>query len=270
MNKRVFFLVLLPFTTFAGSENNHLGARPTSLAGAFVAIGGSPWSTVYNPAGLSVCRSFEGTMFIIPEQFGLKELRTIGAAATLPFGSATLGVLVDQFGFDLYRERRIAIGFGTPINGGIAVGGALNILRIEIDRYGIATVPSCEFGALLQVLDGLSLGFDWKNVTASRIAGTGESLPQIQSLGMCYAIAVDSRISFELEKDIRFPFSVKTGFEQSFLGALSIRLGVSNNPDLFSCGFGVRLGRYEFSYGGYSHPQLGWTHQIELSFRLEQ
>ena len=270
MTNHLFLLVLLPFTAVAGFENTPRGARPASLAGAFVAIGGSPWSTVYNPAGLSGCRLFEGTVFIAPEQFGLKELRTIGVAASLPLEFATAGILVDQFGFDLYREQRIAVGLGTSINHEIALGGTLNIVRIEIERYGQVAVPSFDFGALLQVLDDLSLGFDWKNVTASQIGGTGESLPQIQSLGMCYAIAADSRISIELEKDIRFPFSVKAGFEQSFLEALSLRFGLSSNPDMYSCGLGARLGRFEFSYGGYNNPQLGWTHQIEISFRMDQ
>ena len=95
-----------------------------------------------------------------------------------------------------------------------------------------------------------------------------EQLPQIFSMGMCYEITEHSRLAIELEKDKRYPIIKKFGFEQQLFDVLSFRLGMSDNPDKFSCGIGVRAAGFEFSYAGYSHPQLGWTHQVELSVLL--
>lgn len=268
--KVMFLLASLPWFAFAGLENNGRGARPIALANAFVAIGSSPWSTFYNPAGLASARTLEGSVFLVPEQFGLKELRTVAAAAMVPLGVACVGCAVGQSGFELFRETTLAFGAGTCIDEGIAVGGTFNLVRNSFERYGSTTTPALDVGALVDVVDGLHLGFQWKNVTAVTVGGTGETLAQIHDVGMCYEFSEDSRIAIELEKDIRFPFSIKAGYEQWFLQMLSLRFGVSSNPDKFSFGLAVCFAGLEFSYAGYSHVQLGWTHQIELSFKLDR
>jgi hypothetical protein len=268
--KVIFLLASLPWFAFAGLENNGRGARPVALANAFVAIGKSPWSTFYNPAGLASARTVEGSVFLVPEQFGLKELRSVSAAAIVPLGVATAGFAVGRFGFELFQETTVAIGAGTYIDEGIAVGGTFNLVRISFERYGSTTTPAFDVGALVDVADGLHLGFQWKNVTAATVGGAGETLAQSQDVGMCYEFSEASRIAIELEKDIRFPFSIKAGYEQWFLQMLSLRFGVASNPDKFSLGLGVSFAGLEFSYAGYSHAQLGWTHQIELSFKLDR
>ena len=87
-------------------------------------------------------------------------------------------------------------------------------------------------------------------------------------MGVCYEITENSRLAVELEKDLRHPIIKRFGYEQKLLDILSVRLGISDNPDTFSCGLGLRASGFEFSYAGYSHPQLGWTHQVELSVSL--
>ncbi len=124
-------------------------------------------------------------------------------------------------------------------------------------------------GAQGDIAEGLRLGFCWKNIAPAKIGMTGEAIAQIQMFGASYEISTDSRLLFEWEKDIRHPFSFKGGCEQRFLDFLSLRFGISTNPDKFSFGFGVSQSFVEFLYAAYSHAQLGWTHQIELSFRLE-
>jgi hypothetical protein len=212
----------------------------------------------------------EGTLFLSPQQFGLKELRTVSAAGVVPFNIGSLGIVVGQFGFQLYRETEFTAGVGSTIGEGISVGGAVNLVWLSLERYGSTAIRSCDMGALVDIVDGLRIGFDWKNVTAAKIAGTGESLPQVLATGLCYDLSADSRLTMELEKDIRFPFSLKMGLEHSFLQVLTLRFGMCNNPDKFSCGLGLRIAGFELSYAGYSHAQLGWTHQIEISFKMDQ
>jgi hypothetical protein len=268
--KVMFLLTSLPWFALAGFESNGRGARPIALSNAFVAMGNSPWSTVYNPAGLASCYGSEGSLYLSPQQFGMKELRTISAAGVIPFGGGSAGLVLGQFGFELYRETELTAGVGGTIDDGIAIGGAFNIVRISLERYGTATISSYDLGALLEIVSGLRIGFDWKNVTAAKIAGTGESLPQLLATGLCYDLSAESRATMELEKDIRFPFSLKAGLEHTFLRVLTLRVGMCNNPDKFSCGLGLRVAGFELSYAGYNHAQLGWTHQIEISFKVEQ
>lgn len=269
MSARVMFLLAsFPIVTFAGLENNGRGTRPIGLGNAFVAVGNSPWATVYNPAGLTSVRSMQGAVFCVPEQFGMKELRTISAAIAIPFGPGTACVMIEQFGFELYRETSLALGLGIVVDDGLAGGLTINIDRISIERYGNATKAIIDAGAVVDVREDFHLGFNWKNVAATGVGANDERLPQVLIVGASYDISRDSRCTFELEKDIRHPFIAKAGYEQRFLDVFSLRFGASNNPDKFSFGIGVLYAGIEFSYAGYSHARLGWTHQVELSFKI--
>jgi len=77
-------------------------------------------------------------------------------------------------------------------------------------------------------------------------------------------------LSVELEKDIRYPLSIKAGIEQVIFQMLRLRGGVANNPNKVSAGIAVRCSSVEFAYAGYSHADLGWTHQIELGYTLNE
>ncbi|MCX6135838.1 MAG: hypothetical protein NTU47_18700 [Ignavibacteriales bacterium] len=263
--KVIFLLVFFPWLVCSGFQNSGRGARPNALANAFVAVGNSPWSSEYNPAGLVTCPEAELAVFMNPQQFGLKELRTISVAGVVPLHLASLGIVAGQFGFDLYRETTCTLAIGKAVDDGIAVGGAINVIRISVERYGVVTASSCDAGALVDVAEGLRIGFEWKNVSGSKIGASGEALPQVQDVGICYTFGESSLLAVGLEKDIRFPFELKVGYEQELLHALTMRFGMSSNPEKISVGLGVHFGGIEFSYAGLSHPQLGWTHQVEIS-----
>jgi hypothetical protein len=72
-----------------------------------------------------------------------------------------------------------------------------------------------------------------------------------------------------MEKDIRYPASIKWGIEQIVFDVLAFQAGVANNPEKYSAGITVKYSFFEFGYAGYSHLDLGWTHQIEISFKLD-
>ncbi len=266
--RMVFLLASIPCVVAAGIENNGRGARPISLGNAYVAIADNSWATWYNPAGLAKVSTLEAAAFVVPDQFGLKELRTTSASFAIPLGVATAGCIAEQFGFNLYRETSFALGLGTRVADGCCLGVAINLCRVAIERYGSAASATIDLGVLADVQDDLHAGFAWKNVTAATVGGARDELPQIVSIGLGYDFTPSSLLTAELEKDIRFPFSAKIGFEQKVLSAISFRFGVSNHPDKFTLGFGAWYAGLQFLYAGYSHPQLGWTHQFELSVQL--
>ena len=107
-------------------------------------------------------------------------------------------------------------------------------------------------------------------MTAATLGRIDEKMPQVYSLGACLSPFHDLQVSIEMEKDIRFPASIKMGIEQIVFGVLAFRAGTANNPDKYSIGIAARYSFFEFGYAGYSHPDLGWTHQIELSFKLNK
>ncbi len=263
----VLALVLLPFA-IASAQNNGRGSKAIALGNAFVAIADNPWAVAYNPAGLGQLSSVSGAIFFVPRQFELAELKTTSIAAAVPLGLATLGLSVEQFGFELYKETNATIAAGRMLEWGLSAGIALNLHRISIERYGSTERLTVDLGLLSRVQDDLTFGFALKNATAATIGQTRERLPQTFLLGMRYGPWRDFLVTLEAEKDNRYPFVLKAGVEQRFFEILALRIGVSDNPDKFSAGIGARYSIIEFAYAGYSHQQLGWTHQVEISFRL--
>ncbi len=251
-------------------ENNGLGIKAIGMANAFTALSDNCWAINYNPAGLASLTAFQCSAFIVPQQFGLQELQTTALAAARPFSFATIGIKVEKFGFDLYKETEFGLAVASKIDGNISGGLSFQYQRLDIDRYGTAGNFSINGGIIARVLKNVDVGFDINNITGATIGKTDEKMPQVCSLGACLSPLNEFKVSIEMEKDIRFPASIKMGIEQIVFDVIAFRAGVANNPDKYSLGFAVRYSFYEFGYAGYSHPDLGWTHQIELSFKLDK
>ena len=264
----LLLLSILPVATHSGFEKNGCGARAVGLANAYVAIADDPWAVYYNPAGLARIASFQAAVFFSPAQFGMSELRTVCAGMITPMSFCTGDLVIDQFGYELYRETSVALGFGMSVNEWIALGVTTHLNRVAIEGYGSSSRFVFDVGGITSLAESVRLGWCWKNVNQARVGVQSEQLPQIMSMGVCYEITEHSRLTVELEKDMRYPIIKKFGCEQQFFDVLSVRLGISDNPDKFSCGIGVRAFGCEFSYAGYSHQQLGWTHQVEVSFSV--
>jgi hypothetical protein len=262
-------IFLICHSALHSMENNGRGTKAIAMANAFAAVSDNSWSVNYNPAGLLQIKQIECSAFIVPYQFGMSELRTTAFAITLPFSFSTVAFKAEQFGFDLYRETEFGAAFSVKLDQNIYGGLALNLCRLDIARYGSARHITFNVGLLGYILRNVKIGFCLNNITGTTMGRQSEKIPQICTLGVCWSLLDDLLMSVEMEKDIRFPASIKWGVEQKVFDVLAFRAGVSNNPGKYSTGIAVKYSSLEFGYAGYSHPDLGWTHQIDLSFRLD-
>jgi len=247
-------------------ENNGLGTKAIAMANAFVAVSDDCWGIRYNPAGLHALRDVQCSVFIVPGQFGMQELATRALSAVIPLSFATMGIDAVKFGYDLYSETTIGLACSTKLDENLAAGVNVEYDRIDIARYGAAAAILLHCGILVQLSENIRIGFSVHNVTAATLGMTGEKLPQVSSLGICLTPFAGFQMPIEIEKDIHFPASIKLGIEQSFYSTIALRAGIANNPDKYSIGCSFRYTWIEFGYAGYSHPDLGWTNQIDLTF----
>jgi hypothetical protein len=262
----VFLFISIP--RLPAMDNNGRGVKAIGMANAFAAVSDNCWAIGYNPAGLTKVRDAQCAAFLIPEQFGLQELKTTAFAMAIPFSCASVGIQVVKFGFDFYSETEIGLAYAQRVDKNISCGLTVHYLRVDIDRYGHAGAFNFNGGFMTQVSDGVEIGFSVHNLTAATLAATGERMPQLVNLGIGWSPLENFQISAEMEKDVRFPASIKIGLEKVVLSSVSFRAGMANNPDTYSFGIGIRCSILEFGYAGYSHPDLGWTHQIELSMHI--
>jgi hypothetical protein len=269
MSARWFIIVLICHSALHSMENNGRGTKAIGMANAFVAVSDNSWSINYNPAGLLQIKRIECSAFMVPCQFGLSELRTTAFAIAVPFSFSTVALKAEQFGFNLYRETELGAACAARLDENIYGGLAVNFHRLDIARYGSAHHIMFNAGLLGYVVRNVRIGFCLNNITGTTMGKQSDKIPQICALGVCWSLVDDLLMSVELEKDIRFPASIKWGVEQTVFDVLAFRVGVSNNPGKYSAGMAVKYSFLEFGYAGYSHPDLGWTHQIDLSFRLD-
>ncbi|MGB2869393.1 MAG: hypothetical protein WBD36_13140 [Bacteroidota bacterium] len=253
---------------FGGGENNGLGTKPIALGNAFVAVADNAWAVQYNPAGLAFLGQWQVSGFVIPEQFGLPQLRTTALAATVPWTSGVVGFSLQQFGFDLYREATVRTGLAVAADDNLAVGLTLRATRFSIEGYGAVTRTALDAGILCRASQEINLGASLVNLTGTTIGNFGERLPRILCIGTSYQHADGFLFTLELEQDVMYPLSIKGGIQQKLIDLLSLRIGAANNPDKFTIGFSVDYEGCEIGYAAYSHLDLGWTHQFEVTFQL--
>ena len=266
----VSLICMLAGTLYLHSmENNGRGIKAIGMANAFVAVSDNLWAVNYNPAGLTQVTGIQCSAFIIPNQFGLPELRTTALAAAVPFSFATFALKAEKFGYDLYKETEVGIAFAARLDQNISGGLSLNLHRLDIVRYGSTQNIILNGGILAYALKTVKIGFNFNNMMGATVGRMGEKMPQLVTLGTCWSPLDDLLLSLEMEKDIRFPASMKWGIEQKVFEVLAFHAGVSNNPEKYSAGISVKYSIFEIGYAGYSNLDLGWTHQIEISFILD-
>ncbi|HOV98775.1 MAG TPA: hypothetical protein PK595_04290 [Bacteroidota bacterium] len=262
-------LLLLLFQNGIGmGERLGRGTKSIALSNAFVAVADDPWTIFYNPAGLIQLSSIEAGAFIIPNQFGISELRTVSSAMALPLKYFSAGIAAEQFGFQLYREVEGRCAIAASIINSIGFGVSCNYHKLIIERYGSASVFSFDIGILASMTKNASLGFSAKNITGATVSHLNEKLPQIFSVGVAQRFSHGFLITVEAEKDIRYPYLIKAGIEHRIFNVLYLRCGINSQPKSYSLGGAVSFYWCSFGYACHSHPFLGYTHQVDIKVKL--
>jgi len=252
-----------------GGENRK-GVRSTALGFAGTVLPGDAWAVIHNPAVLSLKPETRISAYMTPSLFGLRELRTVAFCGTFTLAGRTASAFIEQFGFDLYREFNGIVGFGSSIGTGLSGGVALEWRRVAIKGYGASDALIITAGCVVDLSRDIYLGFLGHNIFGATIGIERQRLAQTAAMGVSYKPLPSILIVLEAEKDVRFSLTMKAGLEIQAFENLVLRSGIEQNPDFVTTGFSVYYGSAEFGYAAFVHSQLGWTHQIEISVRLEK
>jgi hypothetical protein len=258
----VFFFILfiiLPCKYFAQANP---GARQISLAHSDVALSNDVFALFSNPAGLSQIKSSEFGIFYSPSPFDLKELANGFLAYTQPtaIGNLSIGAMV--YGFDLYKENRIIIGYSNHISKNMIIGITTFYHSVSIKRYGSESQFNFSLGGLFFLDQNFSLGFSLHNPL--RFSENAIELSSSYKMGITYKPIKKTSLNFALSKDIDYPFSFHFGVEYPLVKFLDIRIGIQNEPNLYNGGIGINYSFFRLNYTVSSHQELGLTHQFDL------
>ncbi|UCH66089.1 MAG: hypothetical protein JSW63_02855 [Ignavibacterium sp.] len=271
MIKRVTFIIvpiLLVSNAFAQIEP---GARQISLSHSDIALSNDVFSLFNNPSGLSQISWREVGIYYSPAPFGLSELANGYVAYIEPFNFGSVAIGGMTYGFDLYRESRIVLGYSYNYENKFFAGAAINLHTFSIQNYGNASAFYFNFGGLAYITKEIRWGFSISNLNRASIGNEDDQIPMVFATGFSYDLINTLSLNLGINKDIRYKPSVKFGIEYDIIKYLSLRIGFQNEPSKYSAGIGINYSFVNFDYALFTHQDLGITHQagIVISFGRE-
>jgi hypothetical protein len=264
----LFFLVFTFDIMVAAFEQGNQGSRSAAMGNSLVAVSGEEWSAFVNPAVLKTISERTVSLFYAPQPFELKELARAAASFVEPTGIGTFGLSASRYGFELYRETRIALSYAGDLATIVKGGVTINYYSLSIRNYGSASTFGVDLGLLVDVSDNIHWGFAASNLNAPTIGTAKEKLPQIFSTGISFNPIAEGTIAVSVVKDIRYSAEVHVGIEYAMMEMVALRAGTTSDPNTLNAGVGIWYSFAEFDYAFSSHSELGMTHQFSLSLKL--
>ncbi len=267
----IFTLIFfLGFSTSIISQFNP-GAKQISLANSDVALANDVFTLFNNPSGLAQLNWREVGVYYSPAPFGLTELANGYVAYHEPFSFGSLAIGGMTYGFDLYRESKVILGYSYNYDNKFFAGVSFNYHNYSIQNYGSTGTIYFNLGGLVYLLNELRWGFLVNNINRATIADIDDQIPMVLATGFSFDILNNFSLNAALEKDIRYSPSVQFGVDYEIIEYLALRLGGSNQPSRFTAGVGINYSIFSLDYAFFSHPDLGMTHQagVILSFGKE-
>ncbi|MHA2100887.1 MAG: hypothetical protein ACW99A_19615 [Candidatus Kariarchaeaceae archaeon] len=271
MIKRVTFL-FVPILLFSNAlAQIEPGARQISLSHSDVALSNDVFSLFNNPSGLSQINLREVGIYYSPAPFGLSELSNGYVAYIEPFDFGSVAIGGMTYGFDLYRESKISIGYSYNYEDKFFAGAAINIHTFSIQNYGNASAFYFNFGGLAYITNEIRWGFSISNLNRASIGNEDDQIPMVFATGFSYDLINTLSLNLGIDKDIRYKPSIRFGIEYDIIKYLSLRAGFQNEPSKYSAGIGINYSIVNLDYALFTHQDLGLTHQagIIISFGRE-
>ncbi len=271
--KRFFitsFIVFFLFTPLhAWNILQPSGGRTSSLGNCSVALNDF-WSCHNSPAGFA---SQKGISIGISyhNKFMIKELGYKNAGVTLPLKIGVIGVSFSQFGYSLYNENIIGLGFARNFGDKLRMGLKLDYLFFNFSEgYEDKSVPTFELGIQYLINESLCLGayiFNPINVKLRTI--NRDKIPIIMRLGFSYYVTENFLITSEIEENFEQNFSYRIGLEYEIYRNILLRSGFQLNPELFSFGVGYNYKWCIIDVCAQMNQELGTSINCSFIFNIK-
>lgn len=244
------------------------GSRQAAIGYAFTSIADDHWSIYFNPAGLTKIKNLSAGIYYSPAPFGLSELSNASAVISKTFSIGGVGIGFSTYGFELFRENKISLGYAKQLFPDFSLGLNINYYSLSIKNYGNDFAIGFDLGILSQLSSNLQLGFFAKNLNRPTYGVNKEKLSQQFSGGLSYEPVNNLLMAFELEKEVRYPFNFKFGLEYLPIKYFAIRAGYNTEPNNYFSGIGIFYRNFNFNYSFISNNYLGFTHSFGIDFSL--
>jgi hypothetical protein len=267
MKVKKYFHVLTIITVQAAnaqSTTTLIGARAAGL-GYTTSVAEDDWSLFNNVAGLAHVDQLSAS-FAYEVRPALMGANRMAASILAPSKVGTLGVGIFRFGDDVYSEHQVSVGVGNQI-GNTSLGAKINYTQYRVESFGNITALSFDFGGITRITSQLSIGAYITNLTQSKLIGTdGERLPTKLIVGIGFRPSDKLFVATELEKNIDYQATWKSGLEYSIYKKVFFRTGFNLNPNATYFGLGAQKKNLKFDYAIRFNQLTGTAHQASAIY----
>jgi hypothetical protein len=262
----IFFL-FLPLAASAGNPYNiSCGATEAGMGSVSVVKPGF-WSSFANQALLAENRSLLAGINY-ENRFFINELGTRTAAAVIPAGTTSLGIIWSHFGYTHFRRERAGIACGLPLSENINAG-------VQIDYYSEKTSGEYDNNQFVTFETGLTY-----RVTPNIIAGVHlfNPIPRLRrksflpsSIQAGAGIELSNVLFAGIEAEMSSGRSLvfRSGFEYKAGESFWLRGGFSTENTSFTFGLGYQVKSVRIDLSFATHERLGVTSGASLIFKIK-
>lgn len=264
--RKILLICLLSLIVNSALAQYNQGARLTSMGKASAAVN-DIWSLNANPAGITGQKSPIAALNYARYFFG-DELSEQSFAAILPFNNNFAGISINRYGISEFNEIKAGAGFAKKFGEDLSIAIKANIHQIKISNYGSSTTFSVDVGANYKFSQQISAGVYINNPSSQQYksAVVAAHIPTVVHLGATYEPSNKLLIATTISKDFDQKFDVGLGIDYKFYELLSLRGGLTANPFKQYFGVGLNYQKLILDVAVESHPQIGYTPQIGLSY----
>jgi len=245
---------------------------PSSSAIAQTSVSDSrSWSAFNNPAMIAYLQQSElGIQF--ENRFILSQLSTKSIQFALPTNLVNAGFAFTHFGYSLYQEMMVGLGFSRNFSDKFSLGVQFDYYTAFFqasNSYRGAFFPQVGLSVKLSSL--FSLGFTTFNPFQTNIQGeyVTKRLPSLYSMGTEYFFSPDLVWRTQIDKEISSNYRFATGFEYQMLQQLSVKLGAYGSDYLVPClGLGFKTSSFLIDLNCEMHPLLGLNTLAAVKYRF--
>ena len=246
--------------SFGNASSNSMGG----ISASYEDIRGLP----LNPSSIGGIKQVQGYLFA-DQRFGLKELTSYSLGFAIPTSSGAFGLSLGRYGFGLYNENLLSLGYSRKLLNNLTIGGAVDYRSIFIQDYGNKGAVGFQLGITTQVTSTTTLFFSVANPNRPKI-NESDRLPGIFTIGGSYAPGKNVIIRAELNKTLENKEDFKVGFEYFPSKNLILRIGGHTFPAQYTFGFGLLvLDSLTLEASSKYDPRLGLIPGFGVSYGIK-
>jgi len=199
------FLLLLINASFCAFDNSDIGARPSGMGGAFVAIADDSNASVYNPAGLGFVKNIDANFTRLILYSGIVNYSYAGVAVPLKtFGSIGMCFGVLQEESKIYSEKNLAFSYSKSFANMVSIGANIKMLSTGFDESAewvkenpyftkkTTSGVTVDIGLLAKPVSELGVGLVAENLAPVNVSiseSDEEKVPMNLKFGLAYKLS---------------------------------------------------------------------------------